>query len=297
MSQQTAAKLKMVCSMFIFGTIGIFVNYIPFPRGLIAFVRGLTGALFLFAVLCIKRVRPSGECIRKNLLWLLLSGTCLGFNWVLLFEAYRYTSVAVSTICYYMAPSLVILAAPIVLKEPISIKKIVCLILSILGMVLVSGVVQDEHQHPQQLKGVLLGLGAAVLYASIALMNKKIHDISAYDKTIVQLGTSAVVMLPYCLLTVAPADLAVDNAAMVWGLLLFVGIVHTGFTYFLYFGAMDRISAQTAAIVSYIDPVVAVLASFFFLKQDMLTAQWIGAILILGAALLSELPSNVKSRR
>lgn len=292
MNQQAAAKLKMICSMFIFGTIGIFVNYIPLPRGVIAFVRGLTGALFLLAVLCVKRVRPSGEHIRKNLLWLLLSGTCLGFNWVLLFEAYRYTSVAVSTICYYMAPSLVILAAPVVLKEKLSVKKIICLVISILGMVLVSGVLQEHQQQPQQMKGVLLGLGAAVLYASIALMNKKIHDISAYDKTIVQLGTSAIVMLPYCFLTVSPAELSVNHAGLVWSLLLFVGIVHTGFTYFLYFGSMERITAQTAAIVSYIDPVVAVLASFFFLKQNMLPAQWIGSALILGAALFSELPTK-----
>lgn len=295
MNQQTAAKLKMFCSMFIFGTIGIFVNYIPLPRGVIAFARGLTGALFLLAVLCLKRIRPSKEDIRRNLLWLLLSGTCLGFNWVLLFEAYRYTSVAVSTICYYMAPSIVILAAPIVLKEKLSGKKILCLVLSVFGMVLVSGVLQEQSQAPQQLKGVLFGLGAAVLYASIALMNKKIHNISAYDKTIVQLGTSAIVMLPYCLLTVSPADLIVDRAGLVWCLLLFVGIVHTGFTYFLYFGSMEKITAQTAAIVSYIDPVVAVLASFFFLKQSMLPAQWIGSVLILGAALFSELPSKKQS--
>lgn len=292
MKQQTSAKLQMVCSMFIFGTIGIFVNYIPLPRGIIAFARGTIGALFLLAVLFIRGVHLSRDNIRKNLLWLLLSGTCLGFNWVLLFEAYRYTSVAISTICYYMAPSLVILAAPIVLKERLSGKKIICLVLSILGMVLVSGVLQEQQTQPQQLKGVLLGLGAAVLYASIALMNKKIHDISAYDKTIVQLGTSAVVMLPYCLLTVSSADLSVDQAGLVWGLLLFVGIVHTGLTYFLYFGSMEHITAQTAAIVSYIDPVVAVLASFFFLKQTMLPAQWVGSVLILGAALLSELPSK-----
>ena len=273
--------------MVLFGTIGIFVKHIDLPSSVIAFARAFIGMLFLLAVIACKRMKISKEAIRKNLVPLLFSGVFLGMNWIGLFEAYRYTSVATATLCYYLAPIIVILVAPILFKEKLTLRKGICAVVALVGMVFVSGVIQNGMPAASELKGILYGLGAAVLYAIIMLLNKKIQNISAYDKTVVQLGISTIVLLPYCLVTEDISSFAISP--MVIGLLLLVGIVHTGVTYYLYFGAIGALKSQTVAIISYLDPVVAVLISVFILREGMDVFGIIGAVLILGAALFSEL--------
>lgn len=176
------AKLQLIAAMFIFGTIGLFVRWIPLPSSVIALARGVIGMLFLLLVMAAKKISLSKKTIGKNLPWLLLSGVLLGFNWILLFESYRYTSVAISTLCYYMAPILIILASPLVLREKLTVKKLVCVLAALGGMVCISGVLSEGIPTMGELKGILLGLAAAVLYAAIVLANKHIHDISAYEK-------------------------------------------------------------------------------------------------------------------
>ena len=286
MTTQTA-KVRFTTAMFIFGTIGLFVRWIPLPSAVIALGRASIGMVFLLAVIAVKKTPISKNAIRRNLPWLLFSGALLGFNWILLFESYRYTSVAVSTLCYYMAPILIILASPIVLRERLTVRKILCVLAALVGMVCISGVLSEGIPESGELKGILLGLAAAVLYAAIVLANKRIHDISAYDKTIFQLGVSALMLLPYCFLTVPAASLNGEPKTLL--MLLFVGIVHTGVTYYLYFGAMEFIPAQSVAVISYVDPVVAVLASVLILHEPMALTEGIGAVLILGAAAASEL--------
>ena len=288
MQERTARKANMafVLSMVIFGTIGIFRRYIPLPSGLIAFSRGLIGMLFLLVFVAIRHIKLSKSNILHNRWKLLLSGAFLGFNWILLFEAYRYTSVAVATLCYYMAPILVVLVSPLLFGERLGGRKLLCVLVALVGMVLVSGVVDSGFGGGDNLKGVLLGLGAAVLYASVVLMNKKITDISSYEKTIVQLGTAAVVILPYTLLTETADPQAWTLRAVLC--LVLVGIVHTGVAYALYFGAVSDMKAQTAALFSYLDPVVAILLSALLLGEPMTLAVGIGAVLVLGAALLCE---------
>ena len=293
-TNRTASKANMafVLSVVIFGTIGIFRRYIPLPSGLIAFSRGLIGMLFLLAFVTLRGIRLSKENIRRNGWKLLLSGAFLGFNWILLFEAYRYTSVAVATLCYYMAPILVVLVSPLLFGESLGGRKLLCVVVALVGMVLVSGVVDSGFGGGDNLKGVLLGLGAAVLYASVVLMNKKITGISSYEKTIVQLGTAAAVILPYTLLTESVDPQAWTLRAVLC--LVLVGIVHTGVAYALYFGAVSDMKAQTAALFSDLDPVVAILLSALLLGEPMTLAVGIGAVLVLGAALLCEMEPGKK---
>lgn len=284
--QEQNAKLKLIVAMVVFGTIGLFVRHISLPSSVIALCRGVTGTLFLIALLFWRKLHFDFAAVRKNLLWLLLSGSAIGFNWILLFESYRYTSVAVSTLCYYLAPILVILVSPLMLKEHLTGKKIACVAAALVGMVCLSGVLQGGIPGSGEVKGILFGLAAALLYASIMLMNKQLSEISALEKTIMQLGTSAVILLPYCFLTVGGSALTVDLKTIL--LLIILGVVHTGVAYALYFDAFGAIQAQTAAILSYIDPVVAVLASVLILREPMQSVEVIGAVLILGAAVISE---------
>lgn len=287
MDKTNIEKLKLTTAMLIFGTIGIFVRYIPLPSSVIALARAFVGMLFLLMVICIRRTKISKEAIIKNWKPLFLSGAFLGMNWILLFEAYRYTSVATATLCYYLAPIIVIVAAPFLFREKLTLRKGICTIVALLGMVCVSGVIQNGIPAAGEMLGIAYGLGAAVLYAAIMLLNKKIQDISAYDKTIVQLGISTIILLPYCFFT--EHFTAFAWSPKVIGLLLLVGVLHTGITYYLYFGAIGALNAQTAAIISYLDPVVAVLISVFILREGMDIVGVVGAVLILGAALCSEL--------
>lgn len=280
------AKLTLVLSMVIFGTIGIFRKYIPLPSGVIAMARGVIGMIFLLLVVCLKGVRPSLHAIRANLCGLVLSGAALGFNWILLFEAYQYTTVATATLCYYMAPIFVILVSPFLFQEKLTGKKTACVVVAFVGMVFVSGVYRTGFLNIAEMKGILLGLGAAVLYASVILLNKRIRDISAYDKTIMQLGIAAIVLLPYTIVSESVHKLSVTPLMAV--MLLVVGIVHTGVAYALYFGSMKNLKAQTVALYSYIDPIVAIILSALFLQEQMGIMEIIGACMVLGATMISE---------
>lgn len=285
-------RSKLISSMFVFGTIGIFVHYLPLPSAFIAMVRGFTGAIFLLLLMAAKKQKPDRIAIKNNLLVLLLSGTALGINWILLFEAYKYTTVATATLCYYLAPIFVILVSPFLLKEKLTARKLICVVVALVGMIFVSGVLNTGFGGGSEYVGILFGTGAACFYASIIILNKKLHDIEAYDRTVMQLGTAGVVLLPYVLLTQHVE--ASDFTLTVIILLAVVGIIHTGITYALYFAGMKDLPAQTAAIFSYIDPIVAILLSALFLKEPLGINGAIGAVLVLGATFISELPEKQK---
>ena len=186
-----SAKFHIILSMLIFGTIGIFVRHIPLPSSVIALVRGVVGTLFLLIFSRFRKTPVSREAIRRNLKVLILSGIAIGFNWILLFEAYRYTTVATATLCYYLAPVFVILVSPLLFKEALTLRKLCCIAAALIGMVFVSGVLETDFSGSGEFLGIVFGVGAAVLYASVVLMNKMLADIQVFDRTIVQLAAAA----------------------------------------------------------------------------------------------------------
>ena len=190
-----------ISSMLIFGTIGVLRRYIPLSSALLAFSRGILGGLFLLAFVRLRKKKAAAKLPRRLLLRLAVTGAMIGINWILLFEAYNYTTVAVATLCYYMQPTIVVLLSPIIFRERLTGKKAACAAISIIGMVLVSGVIGDSGGQGGSIRGVLLGLGAASFYAAVVIMNKKIPGIEAYQRTTVLLLSAGIVMLPYLLLT------------------------------------------------------------------------------------------------
>lgn len=193
---------------------------------------------------------------------------------------------ATATLCYYLAPILVILAAPLVIGEKLTIKKALCALTALVGMVFVSGVFDTGFGGVSEMKGIFFGLAAAVLYASVILINKKMAPIPALDKTIFQLGFASAALLPYVLLTVPSSEVHLTAVSAV--LLCVMGAVHTGFSYLLYFGSMGDLKAHTVALFSYIDPVLAIILSALLLGEPLTIFGIIGAVMILGAALFSE---------
>ena len=294
MKEQKSAFISLSSAMLIFGSIGIFVRHIPLPSAMIAQVRAVVGSVFLLVTMLISRKKLDWKGMRRNLLLLLFSGSAIGFNWILLFESYRYTSVAVSTLCYYMAPIIVVMLSPLVLREKLTAKKLFCVAAALIGIVFVSGVLSSGTVGSEDITGMLFGLGAAVLYAAAMLLNKKMNSIGAMDRTVLQLGISALVLLPYNTLCPVTEQFSLDAAAV--ALLLLVGVVHTGLAYYLYFGSIAHLKMQTVAIISYLDPVFAVILSVLLLKEPLSGLELFGAVLILGAAAFSELSFNRRKR-
>ena len=277
----------IVSSMLIFGTIGVFRRYLPLSSAFLAFSRGILGGLVLLVFMKLRRGGVPKKLPSRTVGWLVLSGALIGINWMLLFEAYNHTTVAVATLCYYMQPTIVVLLSPLIFKEKLTARKTVCAAAAITGMVFVSGVTGRGGMQAVNARGILLGLGAAVFYAAVVIMNKRISGVDAYQKTTVQLLSAGIVMLPYLLLTGGSAgqDLSLRTVL----LLLVVGIVHTGMAYVLYFGSMDGLKVQSIALFSYIDPVSALVFSALFLKEPLSTAGLIGAVMIIGSAIISEM--------
>ena len=207
----------------------------------------------------------------------------IGINWILLFEAYRFTTIAVATISYYMAPVFTIIASIFMLKEKLTTRKAICVAAALTGMVFVSGVLETGISG---IKGVLLGLGAALLYSGVVILNKKIEGVGGIDRTIIQMGAAAIAVLPYWLIIEDFSSIIISTEPVL--LLLTAAVICTALPYSLYFSAIQKVPAQTAAILSYIDPVVAVLISALLLKEGMSLLTLIGVVLVMGAAMISE---------
>lgn len=281
------AKFQFILSMIIVGSVGLFVRLLPFPSSQIAMARGAIGCLFVLGFSLIFKKHLSIKRIKADLVILLCSGTALGINWILLFQSYHYTTISNATICYYIAPVIVVLMSPMLLKEKLSITKVCCVLVAITGIALIAGI---GGQGPNDFLGVLYGLGAAVFYATMMLMNKFLNEVTGIERTIIQLGAATVSLLPYVALTTTINTSIITGQSIL--LLVAVGIVHTGCVYLLYFSSMKNLKGQTIALLSYIDPVVAILLSSLLLHEPMSVWQIIGGILILGSAIISETYAN-----
>lgn len=280
----------LVSAMTVYGTIGVFRRYIPLSSGALAFCRGVIGSLLLLCILIFKKRAVFPKSDKKALMLLIVSGGLIGVNWIFLFESYNYTTVATATLCYYLEPSIVMLVSPIFFKERLTAKRLFCVICAFVGMVLVSGVVGSGIPSVSELKGILFGTAAAVIYSSIVILNKKIGNIEPISKTFVQLASAAVVILPYVLMTEKSSAIPTDLRSII--LITVLGIVHTGLAYVLYFGSISGLRTQTVAIFSYVDPVTALLLSFFFLHEKVTVFGVLGAVLMIGSAIFSVLGEN-----
>ncbi len=278
--------LKVAASMLIFGTVGLVRRNITCSSAFLAFSRGILSGLLLTAYTRLTGKNAGEKLQRSTLLWLIFTGALIGVNWMLLFEAYNHTTVAVATLCYYMEPTIVILLSPLLLRERLTGRKLLCALTAIAGMVLVSGVTEGESSRSADLKGILLGLGAAVCYAFVIMLNKKISRVDAYRRTTVQLLSAGVVILPYLFATGGFSGIVLNAESIL--LIVLLGIVHTGFAYVMYFQNMEKLKAQTIAMLSYIDPVTALLLSALLLREPLSASGIIGAVMIIGSAAAGE---------
>jgi drug/metabolite transporter (DMT)-like permease len=281
-----SAKLKIIFSMTVFGTLALFVKNIALPPGEIALFRALiaSASIILYKVVTAETIRFSR--IKKELSLLFLSGTAMAFNWIFLFKAYQYTAVSIATLSYYFAPVIVLAASPLLFKEKLSAKQVLCFIMATAGLVMIIGV-SGGTQSGGNFTGIAYGLAAASLYATVILLNKHIKSVTGIDRTLIQFFAAIIVLLPYIYLTSGIHIASLSG----WGLfnLAFLGTVHTGITYCLYFSSLKDLTGQEAAIFSYIDPLVAIVISVMVLDESMTGIQILGGMMILGFTLFNEI--------
>lgn len=285
MKKSLDPRLMLIASMAIFGTLAPFVRNISVSSGELALYRAVLASLMISVFLLVTKQKIPFANIKKEVPLLLASGVAMGINWILLFEAYKYTTVSVATLSYYFAPVIVTVVCPILFKERLTKKQIICFVMSTVGLVMITGIgdVGGGSDHI----GIMFGLGAAVFYATVVLVNKFIKNVEGIHRTFLQFLAAVVTLLPYVLLTSGVTLGSLDTTG--WVNLLIVGLVHTGITYCMYFSSLKELPGQKAAILSYIDPLVAVLISVAVLGETMTLWQVAGGVLILGFTLWNEL--------
>ena len=278
-------KIMFSVSMAIFGTLGLFTRNISLTSGELALYRAILAAALILVYLALTKQKIDLKSLRRDIPLLLASGAAMGINWILLFQAYQYTTISAATLSYYFAPVIVTVASPFLFREKLTVKQILCFCMSTLGLIMIIGI-DNLKQGGSDLTGILFGLGAAIFYAAVILLNKFIKNVSGIHRTLLQFFAAIIVLLPYVTNT-GGTNLASLNG-IGWASLLIVGLLHTGITYCMYFSSLKDLPGQETAILSYIDPLVAVIVSVLILGESMTILQFIGGVLILGFTLWNE---------
>ncbi|MFS0603827.1 DMT family transporter [Peribacillus frigoritolerans] len=280
------SKIQFILSMIIFGTIGLVVRYIELSSSERALLSSFIGCLFLLLIFFMSKKKISWNLVKSNALFLILSGIALGGNWIFLYQSYDHTTLANATLGYYFAPVFVMILSPFVLREQLSIKKIVCIGVAIIGMLMIVGEGVSASKSDDIL-GLSFGLIAAAFYAALLLLNKFIKDMGKLELTIIQLGTTTILLMPYVFLTEGFGIFEVSSSSIPF--ILILGIINTGIGFWLFFSGMEKLKGQSIAMLSYVDPFVAILISAIILQEQMTIVQMLGGILLLGSTFVSEI--------
>ncbi|WP_277714358.1 DMT family transporter [Bacillus atrophaeus] len=279
------SKIQFILSMIIFGTMGLVVRYIDLSSSETALLSSSIGCLFLIFVFIIMKKTIPWKLVKANAYILFLSGIALGGNWIFLYQSYDHTTLTNATLGYYFAPVFVMILSPFVLKEQLSVKKMVCIGVAIIGMLLIVGN-GISASGTDDLLGIFFGLVAAAFYAALMLLNKFIHHMGRLEITIIQLGLTALLLLPYVFFTEGFGIFGVSRASVPF--IIILGIVNTGIGFWLFFSGMQKLKGQSIAMLSYVDPFVAILISAMILQEQMSIVQMLGGALLLGSTFVSE---------
>lgn len=261
----------IIVSMLIWGSVGIFGRLTGQPSTVIVFYR-VASAFVTLALLWVLNGCSGLKEIRKNWKLALASGVALGLNWYFFFAAINKTTVANAVLSYYASPIIVTILSPLLLKERLEKRTIMALSLGFLGIVVMMAGPGNQLGQGDWL-GIGLGLLAAFFYALLTIMGK-IIKLSARLLVLVQTGVSSLIFLPYVVGRPIPSG---DSLLF----LLIIGIVHTALALTLYFEGIKWVKVQHVGILSYLDPLSAIVFALLFLGEIPGIFSVFGGILIL----------------
>ena len=285
---KNSATLRYLFALGLYGTIGLFLHFTSYSSEFVVLCRGLLGSLFILLVLLYRKEKFDHVAIRKNLPLLICSGFALGFNWVFLFAGYRH-GIAITSLCNYLAPIIVVIISSLIYKEKINIYQVFCIITAFVGMLFLIGIFDNQSTGDPYC--VIYGLLAALGFVILVLCNRRLTDIKPLEKTFVQLLASAAIVFPYVLFNKGfPTAFDLRSTIIV----IILGIFHTGVAYICYFSSIDTLSPQSIAVLGYLEPVLNVLIGALILNEKIGLSGIIGAIMIVGASLGNELYADKK---
>ena len=274
-------KMMLISAMLLFGSLGVIVTTSNLMSTEITMFRGIIGGLFVLIYSKTLRSKPHQTSIKDKLISIVI-GILIGVNWVLLFESYKYLNVSLATILYYMAPFFLIIYGLLLFKEKIMILQVVCVILAMIGVYFI---MNNPQFGATQYIGIVFALVAAIIYASVVSINKHLSNIPVFEKVAIQLLSAGIFIAPY---VVYQNGFSFNYTFNQWMTLLMLGIFHTGIAYTFVYVAISRLNNSTIAIMSYVDPLSAVLFAYLLLNERLDLIQWIGVAIIMIALSVHE---------
>lgn len=287
-SNATIGYLAVVLATACWGTSGIFVNYIFAASDVdampLAFWRDLT--TFFVLLIGVGLLSPRQLRVQKqDLRWLIALGSGLGVFHVFWNLAVMLNGAAVATVQQAAMPAIVAVVAWSIWREPLTWRKMVAIILTFAGTVLVSGL-DELGQAEFSLSGLLVGLGLPVAYAGYSLFGKKVRQTYSPATILVYaFGFGALTLLPFQFFV--PQPFPVSGEAVLWfsGMIALATIV----PWFVFTFSLGRLPASVASILAMAEIPFVALYAYFLLDEQMALVQIVGAVLVvIGVVMLVE---------
>lgn len=283
--------LKYLSSLLLFGSNGIVASYILLNSHEIVFLRTFIGSIFLLCLFLLSKQKLQAFVNKKDSIYLIASGISTGISWLFLYQAYTEIGVSLATLACYCGPIIVILLSPLIFNERLDIYKISGFIIVFTGMIFVNG---SELSQTGISFGLICGILSAVTYSLMVIFAKKVKTINGLEYSFIQLISSFLIVAIFLGLKQGfYIPKLTENIFPV----LFLGVINTGIGCYLYFSSIKELPAGTVAICGYLEPLSALFFSAIFLNERLSFIQIIGAIFIIGGAIIAELSKYLKEKK
>lgn len=281
-----SALLSVNLAVFFFGLAGLFAKWVELPALWITFGRVFISSitLFLFAKFSHQpvRVRSRGH---GGLFF--LSGCVLAFHWWSFMTSVQLSTVAIGTITFSSFPLFVTFLEPLVFGKRLSPRGVLAALLILLGVLIT---VPEFSVENRMARGILLGMGSALSYAALTLLNKNFTG--HYSSTLISFFEQAVAALVLLPLVARTGVLPTPRDA---GLLLLLGVFTTALAHSLFISSLRHIPARLAGVCSSMETVYGILLAFLLLGEAPSLRECLGAVIILGVVIWSQLTEPEES--
>ena len=301
LTQRQQGAITLASGGLLMGTLGIFVEEARLGALTLVFFRCLFGFLSLAAYCAWKGFFTRAHFTRRTVALALISGVLMVTQWVGFFDAIHRTSIAVATVVFHVQPFWVVLMGAALFNERLGVDRLGWIATAFVGLVLASGVAASANLqgHTSYLIGIGEALAGSVLYAGVTLIAKGLGNLRPHLLTLAQCAVGVV-----CLPFIAPLT-AVHIGPMQWFWLVGMGVLHTGLSYVLIYGALPKLTTPIIAVLLFVYPLTAIVVDAIVYGRALSLPQLAGMVLIviaslgvnLGWPLLSMLRPGGRARR
>ena len=282
------AFIKYLAALLLFGLNGIVASNIALSSYEIVFLRTLIGSVLLICLFLIGKGKFHIRENKKDLLFISLSGIAMGTSWMFLYEAYQQIGVSFASLLYYCGPVIVMVLSPLIFRERLTAPKLVGFAVVLVGIFLVNGSASGADMNTW---GLFCAAMSAVMYFFMVTLNKQSKQIIGMENSVIQLTVS---FLTVAVFVGIKQGFVIHIPSEAWVWIIILGVLNTGIGCYLYFSPLSKLPVQTVAVCGYLEPLSAVVFAALLLGERMTVIQIIGAVCIIGGAMIGEL---VKPKR